>query len=333
MALELLYSFLTYPKKEEAPKGVVIPLEDSKLCLMLKAIFDNADKDCNVPIIFTSDGAKQENLVMDEVLALLSVPTLKLAQPIATRLQKVTTGSSGMGLVFFCIGKNADGKMQVVISRFPADQGIVADTGNDKLSVQFVDQVFLKSAHAYKAVTYTWSGVAKDLWKGRAVDKQINHGTKSIADYWIVDFLQSDFATSPALGTRRLANALKNALKSTTDSTIKTEISSATQLAGNLPKKALSIAGFCDEFHFSENTKKTILENVDPARLIQEKFKFDSKEFSKVIAFKQVELDSGAMVSAPAEKFSQCFVVANDGEMKSYTATGKVVDQRLKSTR
>lgn len=333
MALETLYSFLTYPKREEAPTGVGIPLDDTKLCLMLRGIFDNADKDCNVPIMFTSEGAKQENVVMNEVETLLEAPSIDLAKPLATRLQGVTTGSSGMGLIFFCVGKNIEGKPQVVISRFPADEGIVAEKGENALSVQFVDQVFLKNAHAYKAVTYTWSGVKNDLWKGHAVDKQINHGSKSIADYWIVDFLQSDFATSPALGTKRLANALKNALKCTADPIIKAEIASATHLAGNLPKKALSIAGFCDEFHFSENTKKSVLESVDPARLVQEKFKFDSKEFSKIIAFKQVELDSGAVVSAPADKFLKCFVVSEVGDKKTYIATGKIVDQRLKSTK
>ncbi|SDH03927.1 hypothetical protein [Propionivibrio dicarboxylicus] len=333
MALELLYSFLTYPKKEEAPTGVDIPLDDSKLCLMLRGIFDNANKDCNVPILFTSEGTKQKNIVMDEVLTLLSAPSLEVAQPLATRLQCVTNGTSGMGLMFICIGKGHSGKKQIVMSRFPADEGIVAERGEDKLSVQFVDQVFLKSSHAYKAVTYTWSGIAGDLWNGHAVDKQINHGTKSIADYWIVDFLQSDFATSPALGTKRLANALKNAMKAASDQQTKAEIASATQLARNLSSKALSIAGFCDEFHFSEKTKKTVLDNVDPARLIQEKFKFDSSEFSKVIAFKQVELDSGAVVSAPADKFSQCFTVGDEGDQKTYTAKGRVIDQRLKSTK
>lgn len=164
MSLENLYSFLTFPKKSVAPTGVEIPLDGSKLCLMLSNIFDNSDRDCNVPIAFTSDGGNQNNEVMSEFISFLITPSIASALPSAIRLQSVTTGSSGMGLLFLCAGISLNGKKKLVVARFPADEGIVADTGNDQLSVKFVDQVFLKNAHAYKAATYTWSGVANDLW-------------------------------------------------------------------------------------------------------------------------------------------------------------------------
>lgn len=337
MALEAIYSFLTYPKKNQADEiavtGTEIQLDGGKLCKMLSDIFDNAGRDCNVPVMFTSEGAKQENPIRSELLALLEKPGVKLAAPLATRLQNATSGTSGMGLLFICLGEDVDGDTRLVISRFPADEGVVAEKGDNKLTVQFVEQVFLKSAFSYKAATYLSDGMPNQLWKGHVVDKQINHGSKAVADYWIIDFLRSEFTTTAAQGTKRLANALKAAIQSTTNMAIKSQITSAAHLANNLPKKAMTISDFCDNFHFSEETKLAILSKVNPARLAHEKFRFDADEFTRHIAYKQVELDNGAVLTAPAEKFEQCFQEARRKDARTFTTTGQVVDERLKKTK
>lgn len=337
MAIELIYSFLTYPKKSQAEdatvSGTEVPLTEGKLFSMLRDIFDGAGKDCNVPVMFTSSGDKQENAVRSDLLALLASPGVEQAAPLATRLQRSTSGSSGMGLLFICLGKDANGDERIVISRFPADEGVVAEKTTDKLTVHFVEQVFLKSSYSYKAATYVWKGKPNQLWTGHVVDKQINHGNKSVADYWIVDFLHSEMKTNAALGTKRLANALKSAIAATTDVEIKSQITSAAHLAKNLPLKAMTIAEFCDNFQLSEATKTAVLSKVDPPRLVNEKFRFDAAEFSRHIAYKQIELDNGAVLSAPAEKFEQCFVNTKKKDSHTFTTTGHIVDERLKTTK
>jgi hypothetical protein len=337
MAIELIYSFLTYPKKSQAEdatvSGTEVPLTEGKLFSMLRDIFDGAGKDCNVPVMFTSNGAKQENAVRSDLLALFASAAVERAAPLATRLQRATSGSSGMGLLFICLGKDANGDERIVISRFPADEGVVAEKTTDTLTVHFVEQVFLKSSHSYKAATYVWKGESDQLWSGYVVDKQINHGNKSVADYWIVDFLHSEMKTNAALGTKRLAKALKSAISVATDIDIKSQITSAANLAKNLPHKAMTIAEFCGSFQLSEAAKNAVLSKVDPPRLIHEKFRFDAAEFSRHIAYKQVELDNGAVLSAPAEKFEQCFVNTKKKDSHTFTTTGQIVDERLKTTK
>lgn len=337
MAIELIYSFLTYPKKSQSEDAVIsgteVPMVAGKLNSMLRDIFDGADKDCNVPVMFTSNGDKQENAVRTDLLSLLGSPSVENAAPLATRLQHSTSGSSGMGLLFICLGKDANDNRRIVISRFPADEGVVAERTTDKLTVQFVEQVFLKSSYSYKAATYVWNGKPNQLWSGYVVDKQINHGNKSVADYWIVDFLHSEMHTNAALGTKRLANALKSAIMATTDIEIKSQITSAAHLAKNLPKKAMTIAEFCENFQLSEAAQGAVLSKVNPSRLIHEKFRFDAAEFSRHIAYKQIELDNGAVLSAPAEKFEQCFVNTKKKETYTFTTTGHIVDERLKTSK
>lgn len=337
MPVEKIYSFLTYPKRNQPEEAIVsgtqIPLEDGKLCSMLKDIFIGAGNDCNVPIMFVSDGDKQENPVRAELLALLQKPSIASSTPLAKRLQEATGGNSGMGLLFICIGKDGENDTRLVISRFPADEGIVAEKQSEKLTVSFVEQVFLKSAYSYKAATYLWDGKPSHLWKGYVVDKQINHGSKDVANYWIAAFLRSEFSTTAAQGTKRLAKAIKAALQATSDIAIKTQLTSVVQLASNIPGKAMTISDFCDNFHMSAAAKQAIIAKVDPPRLVNEKFRFDSGEFSRHLAYKLVELDTGAVMTAPADKFDECFKPSRHKDKSVFVASGKIVDEKLRSAR
>lgn len=336
MALEAVYSFLTYPKRgqpdEPIRPGARLPIADDKLGRMLKGVFDSAERDCVVPVMFVSNGAAQENAAREELLALVRRHSLATASTIAWRLQRATSGQSGMGLLFIGIG-DVNGRTRVVISRFPADEGVVAETSQAELSVQFVEQVFLKSAFSYKAATYVATGRPDQLWTGHVVDRQINAGSKAVADYWISDFLLSEFATTPAAGTKRLATALRDAIAATASVEVKREIAAAAHLAGNLPRRALTIAGFCEQFHFSEETKQAVLSKVRPPRLANERFRFDAEEFARHIAYKQIELDNGAVLTAPADKFEEIFRETQRRDEHTFTTSGVIVDERLKRTK
>lgn len=333
MALTTIFSFLTYPRRGKAPgdhvEGISIAPDDGKLSKMLRGVFDAAGKECNIPVMFTAD--KQENPVRSELLALLKRPGVATAAPLAERLQHSTTGTSGIGLLFVCVGDDGV-NTRIVISRFPADEGVVAKHGAGKLTVEFVDQVFLKSAFSYKSATYLSAGKPGDLWKGHAVDKQTNQGTVA-ADYWIVDFLKSEFTTTPATGTKRLALALKEVARASIDPVIRREIVSAVHLATNMPKNSMSIADFCDQFHLSQSAKEAVAAAVDPPRLLNDKFKFDKTEFARHISYKQVELDNGAVLAAPVEKFDDCFTTVKRHDALTFSTTGAIVEERLRTLR
>lgn len=339
MAIDAIYSFLTYPKRSRPDDpllpGTAILVGDDKLSRMLGDIFDAAHNDCVVPVMFVSDGERQENAARDELVAFIRRPSLESAAPLALRLQRATSGQSGMGLLFVCTGED-NGRRRAVISRFPADQGIVAETSHARLSVEFVEQVFLKSAFSYKAATYVVVGHVDQLWSGHVVDRQLNAPNQAVADYWIADFLMSEFSTTPAAGTKRLATALREAIASTSSVNVKHEIAAAAHLAANLPtRRSLSIAGFCDQFHFSDETKQAVLAKVKPPRLANERFRFDAAEFARHIAYKQVELSNGAVLTAPADKFDEVFrqTGRRQQDERTFTTSGIVVDERLKKNK
>lgn len=336
MAAEItnIYCYLVHPGKlgEKAPAvmGTEIPLKGS-MFQMLKDIYGKSESECNIPINFAMNGnGEQVNQVRNLILDFLKNYSLAAGFALGKRLQTVTTARSGLGLLFLTVGK-ADGAHKLILSRFPANQGIIAETQGDSLAVEFVERVFMKNAHAYKSVLYKGSSFDGDFWDGRAVDRQIG-SSGVLANYWIRDFLESDFKITAKEGTKQLARALKDASVKLKDYAVKQEIIAATQLAKNLKGQVTSISDFARRFSLSKSARDALIHNLPNGELAGVSFQFDPEEFSKHAGYMSKELDSGAILTAAPDKFEECFKMSkiNNDELE-FVARGKIINQRIKN--
>jgi hypothetical protein len=339
MAVEQIHTYLVHPGKgsDDAPQigGTSVAL-DGKLFRLLSDVYSKSDIECDIEISFNhdADGA-QKNPCRDLILEYLRGPTLVRGRRIAERLERATTHRSGLGLLFPIAGKESRNH-KIVVSRFPADSAILAEEDQQALTVQFLERVFMKSATAYKAAAYEDSSLASGFWTGRAVDKQINNREVQLSNYWIVDFLESDFRTTSAAGTRRLAVALRNAAKKSDDVSVKSEIVAAATLAGGLKGRRLSITDFGNHFGLSDTAKQLIAEEIRSPEILTERFQFDAAEFATQAAYRSVELDSGAMLTAQSGEFDKVFereVLDESAQRVRYSTEGKVVSQKLAKTK
>lgn len=336
------YSFLVHPAKhlEEAPKigGTEISLTH-EVGVLLSSAFIRAENDCSLEISFdmASDGT-QKNEIRDLVTDLLDKTSIIKARKLAQALQAVTTNRSGLGLLFVLTGQSDDSKVKkIYLCRFPADNGIVAEENEEELQVEFLKQVFMKSAFAYKAVIYQGRNTKSEFWDGRAVDKQVSNKHLSISGYWIRDFLRSDFKTTAELGTKRLAQALRDTIAATPDLDVKSELTALATLAKNFNNKIISIKTLSKTLNLSDRASEALLSTLQRKDLAFTKFKFSSTEFSKHIKFKQIQLSNGAVLAAPPGKFNDVFEKevrkgAKSGEV-SFTTTGKIVDESLRKSK
>jgi hypothetical protein len=237
----------------------------------------------------------------------------------------------------FLIVGNEGRDHKVVLSRFPAHSAISAEEDQQTLNVEFLERVFMKSAHAYKAVLYRDSSLTAGFWLGRAVDKQINSGDTQVSNYWIADFLESDFRTTAAAGTRRLAVALREAAKKSGDVGVKTEIAAAVTLAAGLNGQRLSINEFGQRLRLSGAALQAIADEVKGAGTINERFQFDLDEFRRQVMYRTIELDSGGLLTAEAAAFDTVFhreVIVDGPEDKvRFSTEGKVINERLGKSR
>jgi hypothetical protein len=331
-----IQSFLVHPGKNEINaheiSGTIVSMT-GVLFETLRQVFAKAEIECQHEIYFTAgEDGKQQNVCRDLLLDYVKNSDIEYGREIAKRLQEVSTHRSGLGLLFLMSGHH-NGEIKLVVSRFPADSGILAEERQEGLTVAFLERIFMKSAASYKSVVYSGTSFDRDFWKGKAVDKQINSTESFISDYWIKEFLLSDFLTPGEAGTRRLAIAVRAAMNGTNDPKVKADIIGLGQLLSGMPKNVVNAKEILDRFLFSEETKQEIKNSFPRAKSFEENFEFVSSEFRKHVSLRTVELDNGGLLTADVERFNEVFssdtIDPDDGVVR-FSTQGRIIDQRFR---
>lgn len=335
MNISAAHSYLVQPAKHVDPQptvsGTAVPLRGA-LFDMLDELCRRAPTECQIEVVFRLDAdGGQENKCRVALEAYLSDPSLENGRVIAQRLQRVTTKRSGLGLLFLAAGIIGDRELALVISRFPAEQGVVAQEDAERLDVEFIERVFMKNAKAYKSALYQTTSVAAGFQEGRAVDRQLS-GPRELSQYWIGEFLESELRTTSAFGSRRLGEALRAAVNGTSDQMLKRELVSAASLLRNQHGRTRSARAFLTRLGVSEPAIRAIEGGFGRAELMDESFQFDREVFQEHVSYRMVELNTGAMLMADDDRFDEVFhiepLVAE--EQVRYTTEGTVVDQRYR---
>ena len=339
MPVQNIHTYLVHPGKgvDDVPEigGTSVELE-GKLFNLLDGIYTRSDSECVIEISFNhSPDGEQQNDCRDLILRYLEEPTLARGRRIAQRLQGLSDRRSGLGLLFLISGMEGR-EHKIVISRFPTDSAILAEEDQNDLSVEFLERVFMKSATAYKAAAYQHKSLLVGFWRGHAIDRQINSRAIEISEYWIAQFLASGFSLTPAAGSRRLAITLRNAAKNSDDVGIKSEIAAVVTLARGLGRASISIKEFAEHFGLSDECREAINAEIKSPRLVDEQFQFDLTEFSANLAYRSVELNNGAVLTAQSGEFEEVFqrepLKDRDNEVR-FSTVGEVIDEKLKKVR
>jgi hypothetical protein len=333
MSITCVDSFLVRPshgRPERTQTGGARLQHVGKLFAMLETLFDGAGADCNIDIAFRpgADGS-QRNECKELLQAHLRRPSPTSSHDIAQRLASVTGNQSGLALLFVICGRFAHGH-RLVLARFPAEQGVLAEEKSGSLSVEFIEKVFMKSAHAYKCATFTCPRTDAGFSRGSAVDKQIN-GPQELSLYWISKFLDSDLATTGAAGTRRLGNAMKQAVRDTDSDTIRGQLIAAAQLIPTHAGKKSTAAKLLSDVGVSADGIQAVENAMNRPELMNERFQLLADEFARAATYRTVELDNGALLLAETAQFDNVFRVQRVAEGRArYSTEGRVVSERLR---
>lgn len=334
MNIEHLHTYLVYPNKGVAEprliSGTDVPLE-GEVFKLLQDVYVKSERECSIDIAFNQPAAgAAENQCRALLLAYARAPSVATGLPLATRLGAWSTKRSALGLLFLATGMIGR-QRKIVIARFAANSGILADENREALSVEFVERVFLRSVGSYKAVLYQDSVTNHGFWTAKAVDRQINSSETEVSRYWITDFLDSDFKTTSATGTRVLAVAMRSAAKATESLDIKKEITAAATLGAGLNGQVMTANDFIARLGLSQPAREAITGQMRHQGLLNEQFRFSAEEFNRQLPYRSVELHSGAILTAAATDFDQVFAHGepNDEGEVTYSATGRVVSEKL----
>jgi hypothetical protein len=332
------HSFLVYPGNQpKAPAsigGAELNFNKSgRLIEMLKGIYDLADNDSDVEITFRlGPKGEQENECRTLLLSYMAAKRkLDIGRQIAKRLRSHTTGRSKHGLLFLVMGTTSQG-VRLVVARFPADEGVMADAKGESLSLKFIEQVFMKSSFHYKSVVYNGSSVAAGFWNGFAIDKQSGI-EKEGADYWIGGFLHSNLSATAAYGAKWTAAAFRGAIDSASNSNVRSDLVAASQTVRGQHGRKVSIAKIAETLGLSGEAIIAMKAALPREELFHEIFKFDRDEYDRHVQLRMVALDNGATLIADNTKFDTVFQtqsIKGDGERMRFATEGAVVTERLR---
>ena len=338
IALEHIHSFLVHPGRnvtnQPTINGTSVP-KSGKLFDMLSDLFQRAPRECNIEIVFTPDEhGHQNNVSRDRLVEYAKNPGVVSGQLIAEGLQEITTNRSGLGLMFLLKGMQSDGRHALVISRFPASSGITATENFQGLAVEFIEQVFMKNAQAYKSAFFQTEHLDAGFQEGRAIDRQ-SIGAEEISDYWIKDFLNCQLRTTGPAGTRRLAEAVRGAVKDAEDPDLKQELVATATLLRGQAGRTQSTEEILANLGISDSSTQAIREHFSKPELMTDTFTFDATEFDKHVRYRTIELDNGAILTADDREFSNVFKEERfaDDNRSRYTTEGNVVAQRFRKTK
>lgn len=326
------HSFLVHPGKNDEVQleiGGVQIRPGNRVFAMLAKLYERAHLECNIEILFRSHNGVQENECRDLMVAYANDPNMENGRRVAARLQCVTTHRSGLGLFFLAAGDD-QGKL-LMVSRFPAGEGVVAEERErQRLQVQFIERIFMKSARAYKSAVYSGPAGDGSFWYGHAVDKQMNDALE-LPNYWIGDFLDSELATTGPAATRRFAIALREAIKTTENPDVRDELIASARLARNYNGNAVTAQGLSGNLGLSPEATNAIRNKMPRPELFEQTFRFDRREFDEHLLYRSVQLSNGAVLSAENARFDEVFArTPAVGNEAMFTTTGSVVTDRLK---
>lgn len=335
MPIQNIHTYLVRPNKHsDSPpliNGTRVHLTGSLFELLTK-IYTRSDDECDIDITFRpTPSGQQQNDCRDLVLDYAKINSLENGRAIATRLSNFTDGRSGLGLLFLIAGQEGSDH-KLVISRFPTDVAIYVDEDPAKFTVAFLERVFMKNRASYKAVMYRDSSLQGGFWNGRATDRQLNGRAGELSNYWIVDFLASQFTVTAAAGTLRLAIALRDAARKA-DIEVKQEINAAATLAPGLAEQLTSIRDFGERYGLSQEARTAIMNEAKTSRTAEEQFRFNLAEFHRVNAYKSIELNNGGILTAPSREFNDVFrqeTVDGEQDQVRFMTEGRIVNEKLK---
>lgn len=96
----------------------------------------------------------------------------------------------------------------------------------------------------------------------------------------------------------------------------------------------MSINTFGDHFHLSQQAREALVREAKTPRAAAEQFEFDLREFRNRIAYKSLELDNGAVLTAEASVFDDVFhkrVVDGVADpLMEFSTRGRVRNEKLK---
>lgn len=255
------------------------------------------------------------------------------AKEIAERLCVAMDNRSNSALLV--IASQKDGILaQVTLWTFPREEALRLVSQDSASSLQVLNDIFSQSSRLRKAAYFKGGQAKTDFLGGRILDFQSRGGPKSIADFWLSDFLHSVPAISPKEGTKIIAKALIECAKemaNADDVNAQQQLQNAAMTIHSGPKSRWSPSEIAKQF-MGEDLQKRFRKKFPNESTFNTSIDIEDDTYTNTICFTIFKLNSGVIVTSPFSEIGDSVkVTTSDGEGSRLICEGRVVSQRMRS--
>jgi hypothetical protein len=123
-----------------------------------------------------------------------------------------------------------------------------------------------------------------------------------------------------------------------TESRVKQDIAAMHNFMVKMPAQTrLSAKGLLDRFQVPAETQEQIKERFPKTKSFDETFTFVPDEFAKFVNMRTIELDNGALLTAPTDRFDQVFtrepIAGTNNDVVRFSTEGSIIDQRYRKVK
>ncbi|MFA5837482.1 MAG: hypothetical protein WC837_11065 [Bellilinea sp.] len=303
-------------------------LQDSFALIYTAAKFDNqavVDFDVDVnPAIRTND---VRDAIMQYAFA-GDEPANRAATGIALRLAAVMDFRSKPNLFVLTALREQD-KRFVILWMFPRDVAFKLTTNNGGANLEVLKDIFSQTSLFRKAAKFEGRNLRTDFLSGHIIDFQSSSDSLSIAEFWMVRFLQCKFALAGEAGSRLLADALRDAIDVAETMAEKEQLFAAIVSLRNSPRSRWSLAEIADA-HLQGTIREAFLSAIPNRTSMVSTFDLNREVLDTTLKFRIFSLDTGVFVSSPFSEVGRSVSLEGDDERR-LECRGTVMDQKVRT--
>lgn len=334
-SLQRGYASVIYPSKgtstPEPPRTYALKTDASFRQALSVAIGIAARRPMSSVVLNMDDN--RTHPVRDAMLKLAFGQTrtpLPAMVALASRLAKFTDNRTRPALFVVTIDE-ADKTRRVSMYVFPEESTYALKSSAQDPTEAILEHLnsFVLESRLRKVARFVGKNIKTHFINGEVVDLQIGSGPRSVADYWVADFLDAEFAINDYKGTTLAASALKLAFQKADPRGKQTVMEAAIALMAD-SRRAWSLRRIADEF-IPADLVEAFCSAAPNSETLANKFMLNKDLFRDRINYRVFQLQSGVWVSSPFSEVGRTVKLEDEGKKRVLTARGVVEDERVQS--
>jgi hypothetical protein len=331
--LERSYASVIYPQKRvenpESPATYVLKVDAPFRQAITRATQPVSRRQLSSIVLNMSDD--REHPVRDAMLKILFGQTrtpLTGLVSLASRLSEATDGRTHPSLFVTTIEERGDAR-RLYMYVFPEESSYMLRTSKGEPTEAILEHLttFVLESHLRKVARFEGKEIKTHFISGEVLDLQIGKGPRSIADYFVTDFLNAEFAINEHKGTTLAAEGLKAAFAQG-DALGKQQIMEATMALVADSRRSWSLTKISHAY-IPEALQPAFLGIAPNTETLGNNFMLNKDLLKGIINYRVFQIEHGVWVSAPFSAIGKSVTIQEQGKKRVLTARGVIENEKV----